>query len=329
MKSVWLVLMLISGPARAAVPTLTEKLDRVRSERFALEKALIEAEKAKKSTEDQLKRLKALQQLQSREKDLTGQRLKTLEKYLGELQARKTEVSRRLEGAKTSVKHGLSRILHPWMVRRDELIRGEGSSGERMARQRVFSSAIALDLKEIESLRIDLADAEDLESRIEQEKQQISSLMQDVSEQESLIRFHQKIREDLNVDRQEERMRQLEEYRRLKASETEIEQRISDLQGRQKIEEEKDLKRRTRVLTLKPKSLPWPLKGKLVGFYGQHRDEKSGLAIFRKGIEIQTVTDHAPVVSVLDGKVQFSGEIPGKGKVMILEHPDSIYSIYG
>jgi septal ring factor EnvC (AmiA/AmiB activator) len=329
MKSVWLAIIMVSGPAWAVTPSLTEKLDRVRNERFALEKALIEAEKVKKSTEDQLKRLKALQQLQSREKNLTEQRLKTLEKYLGELQTRKTDVNRRLDEARASVKKGVSKIIHPWMVRQDELIRGEGTAGENRVRQRIFSSVIALDMKEIEGLRIDLADAEDLESRIEQEKQQISSLMQDVSEQESLIRFHQKIREDLNVDRQEERMQQLEDYRRLKASEVEIEQRITDLQGRQKIEEEKDLKKRSRILTLKPKSLPWPLKGKLVGSYGQHRDEKSGLSIFRKGIEILTMAEHAPVVSVLDGRVQFAGEIPGKGKVMIVEHPDSIYSIYG
>ena len=113
----WLALMMVSGPVWAVTPSLTEKLDRVRNERFALEKALIEAEKAKKSTEDQLKRLKALQQLQTREKDLTEQRLKTLEKYLGELQTRKTDVNRRLEEARASVKRGLSKIIHPWMVR--------------------------------------------------------------------------------------------------------------------------------------------------------------------------------------------------------------------
>ena len=53
------------------------------------------------------------------------------------------------------------------------------------------------------------------------------------------------------------------------------------------------------------------------------------LNIFKKGIEILTLIDHAPVISVLDGKVQYSGEIPGKGKVLIVEHQHSIYSIYG
>jgi len=335
MKQGWFALIWLSVPVWAAVPaggstpSLSDKLDQVRNQRFALEKALVEAEKAKKSTEEQLNRLKTLQQLQSREKDLTGQRLKTLERYLGELQSRKADVSRRLDEARNLVKERLAKVLHPYVVRQDELLRGEGSSGERLFRERVFSSVIAVDLKEIESLRIDLLDAEDLEARIEQEKQQIASLMQDVSEQESLIRFHQKIREDMNVDRQEERIRQLDEYRKLKASEVEIEHRIADLQGRQKIEVEKEEKRRTWVGSLKPKSLPWPMKGKLVGAYGQHRDPKSGLAIFRKGIEIETISEHAPVQSVLDGRVQFSGEIPGKGKVLILEHPNSIYSIYG
>jgi septal ring factor EnvC (AmiA/AmiB activator) len=50
--------------------------------------------------------------------------------------------------------------------------------------------------------------------------------------------------------------------------------------------------------------------------------------VFRKGIEILTVQDRAQVSAVLDGQVQFSGEIPGKGKVLILEHPNSIYTIY-
>jgi septal ring factor EnvC (AmiA/AmiB activator) len=67
----------------------------------------------------------------------------------------------------------------------------------------------------------------------------------------------------------------------------------------------------------------------LVGTYGQHRDEATGLNIFKKGIEILTVIDHAPVTCVMDGKVQYAGEIPGKGKVLIVEHPRSIYTVYG
>ncbi len=326
------LMLFVFSQAMAETPTkvnLNQKLDSVRMKRLALEKALLEAEKSKKSTEDQLKRLKTLQQLQTQEKSLTQQRLQTLEKYLLELQSRKSDVEKRVESAKVSLKGKFSKIIHPILAQNDRLIRGEEGEGERRLKEKILSSLAYSELKELEGLYADLQDAEDIESRIEQEKQQITSLMQDVSEQESLILFHKKIRENLTSEKHEEQIRQLEEYRKLKISEVEIEKMISEFQGRQKLEEEKDQKRRIPIISFKPHSLPWPLQGKLVGTYGQHRDEKSGLNIFKKGIEILTINDHAAVLAVLDGKVQYSGEIPGKGKVLILEHAHSIYTIYG
>jgi septal ring factor EnvC (AmiA/AmiB activator) len=320
---------LVHAADSGAKANLNQKLDDVRFKRLALEKALVDAEKSKRSTEDQLRRLKTLQKLQTEEKALTRQRLQTLEKYLLELQARKVEVQRRVENSRSSLKLKFSKVLHPLLAQNDQLIRGEEGEGERKLKEKIVSSVVYSELKELESLYADLQDAEDLESRIEQEKQQINSLMQDVSEQESLIQFHRKIRENLTSEKHEEQLQQLEEYRKLKISEAEIEKMISGFQGHQKQEDEKDQKKRIPVISFKPRSLPWPLLGKLVGSYGQHRDEKSGLNIFKKGIEILTIKERAAVSSVLDGKVQYSGEIPGKGKVVIIEHSHSIYTIYG
>jgi septal ring factor EnvC (AmiA/AmiB activator) len=313
------------GAAHAQTPTATrsqlnEKLDQVRTERLAVEKALIDAEKSKKSTEAQLKRLKTLQKLQTQEKALTEQRLETLEKYLKELQVRKDDVNRRIDKARVELKQKFSKLA---------LLRGEQGEGERKLRENIISSVALAQLKDLEAMYADLQDAEDIESRIEQEKQQIASLMQDISEQESLIKFHQQIRQDLTQDTHEEHLKQLEEYRKLKVSEVEIEKMISEFQDRQKHEHEEDKKRNMPFISFRPKSLPWPMKGKVVATYGQYKDPSSGLNIFKKGIEILTMSDDAAVVAVLDGKVQYAGEIPGKGKVLIVEHPHSIYSIYG
>lgn len=308
---------------------LNVKLDQVRMQRLAVEKALLDAEKSKKTTEEQLKRLKTLQKLQTQEKSLTEQRLQTLEKYLKDLQSRKDEVSKRIDTAQLSVRAKFSKLIHPLLSQNEQLLRGDGGEGEQKFKEKMISSIALSELKELEGLYADLLDAEDIESRIEQEKQQISSLMQDISEQESLIQFHKKIREELTDAKHEEHLRQLDEYRKLKVSEVEIEKMVSEFQGRQKLEHEQDQKKRIPFIAFKPKSLPWPLKGKVVQAYGQHQDPATGLNIFKKGIEILTMSDNAAVISVLDGKVQYSGEIPGKGKVLIVEHPHSIYSIYG
>jgi murein DD-endopeptidase MepM/ murein hydrolase activator NlpD len=283
---------------------LSEKLEIVRTQRLNIEKALVDAEKTKKSTEAQLKRLKSLQKLQHQEKELTEKRLAELEKYLVELTTRKDEVQKKIEAIQGRLRIKFSKLVHPLLYEQDRFLRGDEGEGERAVRDRVISSVTLLELKELESLHADLLDADEISARIEEEKQQISSLMQDISEQESLIAFHKKLREDITKDKHEEHLRQLDEYRKLKTSEVEPQ------------------------VAFRAKSLPWPLKGKLVGTYGQHKDEKTGLNIFKKGIDILTMVDDAPVTAVMDGKIQFAGDIPGKGKVVIVEHPGSLFTIY-
>lgn len=330
MKAAFLFFCGISSALAAPQPTakLNEKLDQVRNQRIALEKALVDAESVKKNTEIQLKRLRMLQKLQLQEKSLTEQRLKTLESYLKELQTRKKELEHRLVRKKDSVRGKIAELIHPLLFQHDQMIRGDAGEAYVTLKEKILSSLSQSELKELESLLVDLRDAEDIETRIEQEKQQISSLMQDISEQESLIQFHQKIREEIQSGKREEHLKQLEEYQRLKVSEVEIEKMVSQFQERQKQEEKVEDEKKRLPLALRPKSLPWPLKGKVVSTYGQHRDQRSGLNIFKKGIEILTITERAPILAVLDGRVQYAGEIPGKGRIVIMEHANSIYTIY-
>ncbi len=326
-----LVMTCFAGSASGAetgASALHQKLDEVRLQRLAVEKSLIEAERASKTTQDQLKRLKTLQALQVKEKALTRQRLQTLETYVKELQTRKDEVARRVETTRAALRRKLSGLIHPLFSRSESTFRGEEGEGERKVREQVLSRIVISELKDLETWVADLSDAQEIESRIEQEKQQITALLQDVSEQESLLEFHRKIRENLTQEKHEDQLRQLEEYRKLKLSENEIEKMISGFQEKRKVEPAGSAQKRVPLISFKPKSLPWPLAGKLVGSYGQHLDPKSGLQVFRKGVEILTLQERAQVSAVLDGQVQFSGEIPGKGKVLILEHPHSIYTIY-
>jgi septal ring factor EnvC (AmiA/AmiB activator) len=329
MNWAWAILIFAApAGAESGASSLHQKLDEVRLQRLAVEKALIDSERASKTTQEQLKRLRTLQSLQVREKALTRQRLQTLETYVKELQGRREEVARRVETTRGALKKKISRLIHPLLARGERTFRGEEGEGERKVREQVLSRIVISELKDLETWVADLSDAQEIESRIEQEKQQITALLQDVSEQESLLEFHRKIRENLTQEKHEDQLRQLEEYRKLKLSESEIEKMISGFQEKRKSETAEQGKKRVPLIAFKPKSLPWPLNGKLVGSYGQHQDPKSGLQVFRKGIEILTVQDRASVSAVLDGQVQFSGEIPGKGKVLILEHPNSIFTIY-
>ena len=67
----------------------------------------------------------------------------------------------------------------------------------------------------------------------------------------------------------------------------------------------------------------WPLKGKVLNKFG-----KQGQNVY-KGIEIG-VSKGTSVVAAASGKVIYSGSaIPGYGNLVILEHSDSYFSVYG
>jgi septal ring factor EnvC (AmiA/AmiB activator) len=324
-----LALFLTNAVAMANTDSLNQRLEQVKTQKLEIEKALIEAEATKKNTEAQLARLKSLQRLQAQEKELTARRLGDLEKYLGELKSRRDEVQRRIDQAHGQLRVKFSKLIHPVLAQNDRLVRGEEGAGEARLRETILSSVVLSELKDLESMHADLLDVDELQGRIEQEKQQITSLLQDISEQESLINFHKKIRNDLTTAKHGEHMKQLEDYRKIKVAEVEIEKMIVQFQGRKKMEHAQDERKRMIQVQMRPKSLPWPMKGKVVGTYGQQRDEKSGLNIFKKGIEIQTLQGTTSIQAVADGTIQFSGAVPGKGNVVIIEHPGLIYSVYG
>jgi septal ring factor EnvC (AmiA/AmiB activator) len=315
--------------AQSNPSSLNQKLEQVKTQKLAIEKALIDAEATKKNTEAQLSRLKSLQKLQAQEKELTSRRLADLERYLVELKTRRDDVQRRIDQTQGQLRVKFSKLIHPVLSQNERLMRGEEGAGEARVKEVILSSIVLSELKELESMHADLLDVDELQGRIEQEKQQISSLLQDISEQESLITFHKKIRSDLTSEKHTEHMKQLDDYRKIKVAEVEIEKMIIQFHGRQKMEQAMDERKRMIQVQIRPKSLPWPMKGKVVSTYGQQKDEKSGLNIFKKGIEIQTLQGTTSIQSVADGTVQFSGAIPGKGNVVIVEHPGLIYTVYG
>ena len=74
-------------------------------------------------------------------------------------------------------------------------------------------------------------------------------------------------------------------------------------------------------------ALDWPAAGRVTGRFGQTSGRLGGSAV-RNGIEI-AAPEGAPVRAVHGGTVGFSGPFTGFGTLVILDHGDSDYSLYG
>ncbi|MCJ7830335.1 MAG: peptidoglycan DD-metalloendopeptidase family protein [Desulfobacterales bacterium] len=71
-----------------------------------------------------------------------------------------------------------------------------------------------------------------------------------------------------------------------------------------------------------------PVRGKIVSFFGPYKNAKFNVTNFRSGIEIRTEPGE-PIRAVYAGRVLYASWFRGYGNMVIIDHGDSYYSIYG
>lgn len=74
-------------------------------------------------------------------------------------------------------------------------------------------------------------------------------------------------------------------------------------------------------------ALPWPADGVVSARFGRQTDQL-GAAILRSGIEL-SLAEGAPVHAVHDGTVAYAAPFTGYGNLVIVDHGDRSYSLYG
>jgi septal ring factor EnvC (AmiA/AmiB activator) len=76
------------------------------------------------------------------------------------------------------------------------------------------------------------------------------------------------------------------------------------------------------------KSLVAPARGQVVRRFGKQRHGEFSDFVFQRGVELN-VPAEKPIKAVAPGRVVFAGELPGFGKVIIVDHGKRSYSLYG
>jgi septal ring factor EnvC (AmiA/AmiB activator) len=73
--------------------------------------------------------------------------------------------------------------------------------------------------------------------------------------------------------------------------------------------------------------LSWPVKGKIITFFGAHRDREYAVTNFQSGINIRAERGE-PIRCVADGYTIFASWFKGFGNMMIIDHGDHYYTVY-
>jgi len=82
------------------------------------------------------------------------------------------------------------------------------------------------------------------------------------------------------------------------------------------------------VMTAGTVRFPWPVAGQVLTRFGMQRHPQFKTMIFRRGIEIGA-REGDTVRAINDGQVAFADWYKGYGKLLIVEHAEGLYSLYG
>jgi septal ring factor EnvC (AmiA/AmiB activator) len=74
--------------------------------------------------------------------------------------------------------------------------------------------------------------------------------------------------------------------------------------------------------------LNWPIKGKVISFFGKEKSTKFDTYIINNGIKIKP-TDSDQVKAIYSGEVVFADYYKGYGKLIIIQHAKNFYTLYG
>ena len=317
-------------------PKLSDRLSDLRKKIVEVEGGLLDGVRSHQQLQSNVKKIQLLLKLQKEERELGRKRMAELEKTIGDLEQRRGTLHDRISGQQDSVRKFLMGIRKS---KDDRLIPPTDPAAlmkeEKLEspRRKMLANLVGRGFKELEALRVDMADADHLELKIQDEKQQLVYLFQDLNEQEGVLELNKQLQVDLLQKKHEERLSRLENYRKLKSSEAQVEKMLVEFNARLELEQVVATERAVSKAMMQSAfaklkgTVPFPISsGRVVGSFGRTFDPKSGLYVFKKGVDI-SASKGETVKAVAPGRIAYSGELPDYGRVTIVDHGDHFYTL--
>ncbi len=339
-----LFLVLFSASALASIPkggviptsSLGDRLSKVRTEVVGLEQGLIDALRKNKQAKENLGKIQDLIRLQKEERTLGSTRIRELEDTVRDLESRRGVIHERVKIERDSIRKALRDLSlgdqslpsSKAAIESEKIDQPKAHMIRRMVQQGV---------REIDALRADLEDADRLEARIAAERGELEAMVHEMAESEGILELNRQLQLDLIQKNRDDRVSQLESWRKLKLAEAQVSDLIHNFNARMEVQETTRAERAaSKAMAVMEDSLfartkgrlPFPVGGKVLTHFGKMFDATSGLNVFKKGIEI-AAEKSSDIRAISPGKIVYAGELPNYGRLAIIDHGSHFYSICG
>ncbi|MBO4707545.1 MAG: peptidoglycan DD-metalloendopeptidase family protein [Elusimicrobiaceae bacterium] len=297
------------------------------------EKASLKEKQLKEYQEKQKKLEQELKNLTQKEKQ-TGKKTEEIKSNLIEVKSKTSSLQSRREMMKTTLPMWqtlMKETLTATIV--ENILQSDFNTGETVSRNLILNSLLDVKAGYYKNLQKSLEKNEKDLKQTELEKENLLSQQSALeAEKEKLEATHKDKEKDLTTAK--EKLKQAKkELEELKNSAEQMEKLLKQAEKKRAASEKKQgLESKPastkELVNVAKKSLPWPLNGQVISRFGKEYNQQLKTWIFRDGIKIAAFAG-TPIKAVEGGKVIFAGAFRSYGQVVIVDHGQGFFTIYG
>lgn len=312
--------------AETASPDKTQELERIQREMQQKKKELKRASRRERSVLADLDKIDREIQAGGAELADRRKRLDETERSLGEIERSSAELGRKLTDVKALYARRL-RALYKMHGSASPVFEMDSLDG--MARKITYLGLIAeRDGRIIADYQTALGRLGEQQDRAGRARNEILSQRRTIEAQKAELETKRLRKSAILASVRQEKTLSGQTLRELEEASVNLWAMIrKDEQGR-RASQETPAPPRSEAAAGKTGGLPWPVDGAVLTRFGMQRHPQFGTMVFRRGIEIEAREGQA-VRAVEAGEVAYADWYTGFGKLMILDHGNGFYSLYG
>lgn len=170
-----------------------------------------------------------------------------------------------------------------------------------------------------------------LKRKLEKEKRELFIAYEEVK----TLKVQKEEEEKKLKERKEEHRKLLSKIRSEKSEQEKLQQELKESEKRLTNLiaelERKRVKRKlppgAHYLEKEKNNLPWPVRGRIISYFGSSTHPKYQTKIKNQGIDIETEFG-SKVIAIAPGRVVFADRFRGYGNMIIIDHSDGYYTVY-
>ncbi|MCS7250285.1 MAG: peptidoglycan DD-metalloendopeptidase family protein [candidate division WOR-3 bacterium] len=170
-----------------------------------------------------------------------------------------------------------------------------------------------------------------LKRKLERDKKELLNAYEEIK----TLKEQKEIEEKKLKERKEEQKKLLSKIRNEKKEQEKLQQELKEAEKRLTNLiaelERKRVKRKlppgAHYLEREKNNLPWPVRGKIISYFGSLTHPKYQTKIKNQGIDIQTEFG-TKVIAIAPGRVVYADRFRGYGNMVIIDHNEGYYTVY-